>query len=529
MGLTERARKVLTPVLLLAVTPGLPGATPRRHIMYLRAEPGVLNQRLAAFPSDSARQILAIQHQFDQIGVGKGICRPEQQPRGLVCTVPGQGSAVVLVVAFLPRADKHRQMQVEDAPLVLLPLLAESAIGVERKATHIFAALESDADQKTALRGLIDSIQGSGQRTVSIVVLVSQVGRAQPIVGCVKRDSLLQQALAGTASTMNVAIKSENLSPCPAILKELDSTFSDRRVLITSPGSQSVPNPAGFGHIAQELTALDPKAYYLTYEYLCTFLAYLDTSLTAPAAAGATPADEDINAEVRACFEQARASRGLPGFASNASLDAFARRRIEEVSATDGAAVPEPASLLDAKLRASGFIAKEASETVNSVAVSDREQLCSSLLTNRLALTAGPVVLAVGAEMRGQRIFAVAELAIPPATTDVAGLKEQVVAQIHQARQGAGKPPMTTSDRSFLDSLACEVSALKEPSLDPVKDRLKREHMRAHIVIFQGLTAGIPEEQLATLRDSTDDRVSVGACRNEGGVATVVILTDQSR
>ncbi len=530
MGPAIRAVIRTAILLMVCACAGLLHGAPRRHIMYLRVDPGVLDRRLATFPTGAAQQMQTIEHQFDQIGFGKGLCKPQDTPKGLVCTVPGQTSAVVLVVTFLPKAGKHREIQVENAPLVLLPLLAESAFGVESKSTHIFAALDSDPDDQAALRGLIDRIQGVGQRTVSAVLLVSQVGRADPIVACAKRRSPLQQALAGTASTMGVPIMSESSLPCPSVLKGLDATFSDKRVLITSPGSKPAPNPAGFGYISQELTALDPKAYYTTYQYLCTLLAYLDSPLHdgSPAKSASTRGDEDITAELRACFEQARAVRGLPAFSSSEPLNAFAQQRTAKLVAGADAAASEPQSDLDQQLQAVGFTAQDASETVNSVAESDRSQLCDTLLRNRLLASPGPVALAVTAQASKQRIVAVAELAIPAELPDMPALKRDVLDQIDKARSAVGRPVLRSIDSSYIDSVACEVSALREPSLGPVQARLKREHQSGHIVVFRGRSAAIPDEQLVTLRESTDDQVSVGACRSSSnGEASVVVVTSR--
>jgi hypothetical protein len=286
---------------------------------FVRVSPDVIKTQLKNMPSDPAERVRMVRSNFMTAGCGADQITEQAVPNealpNILCTLPGKEEGTIVVAARLDYKSKGDELAVDNATLNLLPLLAQTLRPIQQRYTLVFIAL-SGHDRFKGSTYYLSQLTGAQKKSIRGMIFLDHLGRtsmrylfpSQANDTDLANIALSQRGLDAGASMAvgNELVAKRSTHSDSALRKQLsqaakagkmeepgvysDFYFTDAlnfeyqhimALTLTSPAYIIVSRDSGMREVQMIRTAVDPRAYYVTYNLLCTYLLSLDNALGA--------------------------------------------------------------------------------------------------------------------------------------------------------------------------------------------------------------------------------------------------------
>ncbi len=264
-------------LLLIALSAAGSGQQPK-SITYLRLNTQVVQERLQPpAPSQAWSDVLRQQYSKAAIPSYQLVEQsvPASSQKMLTCKIAGRGDTTILVTASLDEPRNEAKRNVAWASVAMLPLLAESLNAVSTDSSIQFISLPVDKHHRTMAAWYVSKLSPAERQHIKAAIEINGVGRGPTTADNKHEDKSLREWLATSAMSLGL--------PLPWKVATFDAPeFSDshtfRSAKIPAIMISSEPQHTGGAGNGPDraIDALDPSAYYSTYQLLSVFLLELD-------------------------------------------------------------------------------------------------------------------------------------------------------------------------------------------------------------------------------------------------------------
>ena len=263
-------------------------AAPKSKTLFFYTSPrSIVEMEVHTIPVTDAERLQRLRNNFSAADCGGGRMREQAvvdrhgaKGINLICTWPGHGAGVVVVVAHYEHEGRGQGALADWSGAVLLPFLYQAIQGQPRENTYVFletwkregadAWLKSlSRDDRRRLRAVID-LDGLGLSYTRYFTTFSPFENAP--VG----SAHLQTQLLWSALSDGLTQAPEQVSPHHWLT--VDDTDPFRALMVPTIVIHSIPPESGRipGSASDVASAVNGNAYFTTYHLMCAFLASLD-------------------------------------------------------------------------------------------------------------------------------------------------------------------------------------------------------------------------------------------------------------
>jgi peptidase M28-like protein len=259
---------------------GLLTACAAAQVQFQVLDREVIAARLEGFSRKNDQREAILKQMFMQSGC-KDDKLSEQSvnnklPPNLICVLPGETNAVILVGAHSDHVDAGDGVVDNWSGASLLPSLYYSLSKIPRK--HTFVFVNFTAEEK----GMVGSEFYAGKLTpeerskIEAMVNMDTLGLGPTEVWATHADTILLNALAGVANAMKLAVSVMNVDQVGSSDSESFARYKIPRITIHTVTQETWP----ILHSSKDkLNEIKMDDYYASYRLMVGYLEFLDTDL----------------------------------------------------------------------------------------------------------------------------------------------------------------------------------------------------------------------------------------------------------
>lgn len=262
------------------------GSVAAAQVQFRTLDKEVIETRLKAFSKRNDERETTLKGLFIASGC-TGDKLSEQPLKGklppnLICVLPGQSDAEIVVGAHTDHADVGDGVVDNWSGAALLPSLYFSISAVPRRHTYVFVGFTGEERGMVGSDFYVHHLSREQRSKIDGMVNLDTLGVGPTKVWATHADKTLLTALASTAEAMHLSIGMMNVERVGTTDSESFAQFKIPRITIHSITQETWP----ILHSKKEnLSAIRLDDYYASYRLLAAYLAYLDTDLGQPEAA----------------------------------------------------------------------------------------------------------------------------------------------------------------------------------------------------------------------------------------------------
>jgi hypothetical protein len=201
-----------------------------------------------------------------------------QLPPNVICVLPGQTQAVIVVGAHTDKVDSFGDGVVDNwTGAVLLPALLYSLSAQPRHHTWIFVGFSGEEKGLVGSRYYVDHLPSEQRSRIEAMVNFDSLGLGPTKVWASHADKALLDALVRTATSAHLPLEAENVDNVGASAdSESFARHQIPRITLHSVTQQSwsiLHSPS------DKLAEVNMNDYYDSYKLIAEYLAYLDEAL----------------------------------------------------------------------------------------------------------------------------------------------------------------------------------------------------------------------------------------------------------
>jgi hypothetical protein len=263
-------------------------AAPQSKTLFFFTSPrSTVEMEVHTIPATDPERLQRLRDNFAAADCGGG--RMREQPvldrRGekgvnLICTWPGHGAGVIVVVAHYEHEGKGEGALADWSGAVLLPFLYQAIQGQPRENSYVF--LESW--KREGADAWVKSLSRDDRRRIRAVIDLDALGLSytrffttfSPFETAPVGSAHLQTQLLWSALSDGLTQAPEQVSPHHWLT--VDATDPFRALILPTIVIHSVPEESGRlpGSASDVASIVNGNAYFTTYHLMCAFLASLD-------------------------------------------------------------------------------------------------------------------------------------------------------------------------------------------------------------------------------------------------------------
>ena len=201
-------------------------------------------------------------------------------PPNLVCVLPGDSDAVILVGAHSDHVSKGDGVVDNWSGAALLPSLFYSLDQQPRRHTFVFVAFTDEEGGLVGSEFYARSLPQDQRSRISAMVNMDTLALGPTEVWSSHSDKILLDALADTAYAMKIPVTAMNVDAEGSSDSESFARYNIPRITLHSVTDETWP----ILHTARDkMDVVKMDDYYASYRLIAAYLSYLDSNLDAPA------------------------------------------------------------------------------------------------------------------------------------------------------------------------------------------------------------------------------------------------------
>jgi hypothetical protein len=237
----------------------------------------VIEGRLGRAAGSNAEHKARLQELLGEVGCTGEHFR-EQKVSGsrlpnLVCTMPGQNHAVIIVGAHYDAVDLGKGAVDNWSGASLLPSLVESLGTVPRRHTFVFVGFSGEERGLAGSDSYVRELTREEKSRTRAMVNLDCLGLSPTKVWVNGSNRKLTAMLAGVAKAMKLPLEGANVDT------DDSQSFARRKIPSISIHSLTQETLRILHSVRDNLDAIRGGDYYDTYRLVAAYLAYLDTAL----------------------------------------------------------------------------------------------------------------------------------------------------------------------------------------------------------------------------------------------------------
>jgi Peptidase family M28 len=247
----------------------------------VRLEPrAVIEKRLKSFADDNDTREETIHHLLAQSGCAKGNLveklAQSDLPPNVVCVVPGETSAIILVGAHTDKVDAGEGVIDNWSGASLLPSLLFSLNGQKRRHTFIFVGFSAEEKGMIGSASYVEHLSPAQRAQIKAMVNMDSLGLAPTKVWASHADKTLLDALFAVAAQTGLPVSILNVDGLGSTDSESFARYHIPRITLHSVTLHTMK----LLHSSDDkLSAINFSDYYDSYRLIAEYLAYLDSTL----------------------------------------------------------------------------------------------------------------------------------------------------------------------------------------------------------------------------------------------------------
>ena len=250
----------------------------------------IIQSRLEDFSKKNSEREIILKRLFGQSG-----CKPDQiseqevkhkLPPNLICILPGQSDAVILVGAHSDQAEVGDGVVDNWSGASLLPSLLYSLSDEPRRHTFIFIAFTGEELGMLGSDFYAKSLTLEQRSRVQAMINLDSLGLGPSEVWVTHSDGDLVTSIGTVAAAMKLPVRAMNVDQVGSTDSESFVKYKIPRITIHSVTQETW---ALLHSDKDKLSAIKMGDYYETYRLLAGYLAYLDGHLGKSPAQPVTP------------------------------------------------------------------------------------------------------------------------------------------------------------------------------------------------------------------------------------------------
>jgi Peptidase family M28 len=263
-------------------------AEPKSKTLFFFTSPrSTVEMEVHSIPATDAERLQHLRDNFAAVDCGGGRMREQpvtdrhgQKGVNLICTWPGHGSGVIVVVAHYEHQGQGQGALADWSGAILLPFLYQAIQGQPRENSYVF--LESW--KREGADAWVKTLSHDDRKRIRAVIDLDALGLSftrffttfSPFENVPVGSTHLQTQLLWSALSDGLTQAPEQVSPHHWLA--VDATDPFRALTLPTIVIHSVPEESGRipGSASDVASAVNGNAYFTTYHLMCAFLASLD-------------------------------------------------------------------------------------------------------------------------------------------------------------------------------------------------------------------------------------------------------------
>jgi hypothetical protein len=272
--------RLVPPWLRIVLLLGFLAACAAAQVQFEVLDREVIAARLEGFSRKNDEREAILRQMFVQSGC-KDDKLSEQTvknklPPNLICVLPGETNAVILVGAHSDHVDAGDGVVDNWSGACLLPSLYSSLSKIPRKHTFVFVNFTAEEKGMVGSEFYAGKLSPDERSKIAAMVNMDTLGLGPTEVWATHADTILLNALDGVANAMKLPVSVMNVDQVGSSDSESFARYKIPRITIHTVTQETWP----ILHSSKDkLNEIKMDDYYASYRLMVGYLAFLDTDL----------------------------------------------------------------------------------------------------------------------------------------------------------------------------------------------------------------------------------------------------------
>jgi len=272
--------RLVPPWLRIVLLLGFLAACAAAQVQFEVLDREVIAARLEGFSRKNDEREAILRQMFVQSGC-KDDKLSEQTvknklPPNLICVLPGETNAVILVGAHSDHVDAGDGVVDNWSGACLLPSLYSSLSKIPRKHTFVFVNFTAEEKGMVGSEFYAGKLSPDERSKIAAMVNMDTLGLGPTEVWATHADTILLNALDGVANAMKLPVSVMNVDQVGSSDSESFARYKIPRITIHTVTQETWPILHSSKDMLNEIKMDD---YYASYRLMVGYLAFLDTDL----------------------------------------------------------------------------------------------------------------------------------------------------------------------------------------------------------------------------------------------------------